>query len=118
MKAIAYRQTQFKAEPLRNVVGIGNVTAYQICVSHGPAIGCVLDGFPPGLEISAEEIRADLSRRATGKSRHTSQRREKDDVKEVREGFECGIKLSGFNDLKEGDILEAYKIEEHKRSLE
>ena len=38
MKAIAYRQTQFKAEPLRNVVGIGNVTAYQICVSHGPAI--------------------------------------------------------------------------------
>lgn len=39
MKAIAYRQTQFKAEPLRNVVGIGNVTAYQICVSHGPAIG-------------------------------------------------------------------------------
>ena len=39
MKAIAYRQTQFKAEPLRNVVGIGNVTAYQICVSHGPTIG-------------------------------------------------------------------------------
>lgn len=39
MKAIQYRQTQFKAEPLRNVVGIGNVTAYQICVSHGPTVG-------------------------------------------------------------------------------
>lgn len=46
-----------------------------------------------------------------------SLRREKDDTKEVREGFECGIKLSGFNDLKEGDILEAYKIEEVARSL-
>jgi chorismate synthase len=48
--------------------------------SHGPAIGCVIDGFPPGLEISATEIRAELLRRATGRSRHTSQRKEKDDV--------------------------------------
>lgn len=39
MNAIEYRQTQFKAEPLRNVVGFGNVTAYQICVRRGPAIG-------------------------------------------------------------------------------
>ncbi|MEZ6072415.1 MAG: translation initiation factor IF-2 [Pirellulales bacterium] len=46
-----------------------------------------------------------------------SLRREKDDTREVREGFECGIKLSGFNDLKEGDVLEAYKIEEVARTL-
>ena len=46
-----------------------------------------------------------------------SLRREKDDAKEVREGFECGMKLAGFNDLKEGDILEAYKIEEVARTL-
>jgi len=46
-----------------------------------------------------------------------SLKREKDDTKEVREGFECGIKLSGFNDLKEGDILEAYKIEKVARTL-
>ncbi|MCH8921559.1 MAG: translation initiation factor IF-2, partial [Planctomycetes bacterium] len=44
-------------------------------------------------------------------------RREKDDAREVREGLECGMKLAGFNDLKEGDILEAYKIEEVARSL-
>ena len=44
-------------------------------------------------------------------------RREKDDAREVREGLECGVKLSGFNDLKEGDILEAYKIEEVARTL-
>jgi translation initiation factor IF-2 len=46
-----------------------------------------------------------------------SLKREKDDAREVREGFECGIKLAGFNDLKEGDILEAYKIEEIRRTF-
>ena len=48
--------------------------------SHGPAIGCVIDGCPPGLEIAAEEFRTDLDRRATGKSRHTSARHEADEV--------------------------------------
>jgi len=48
--------------------------------SHGPAIGCVIDGCPPGLPIAPEEFRSDLERRATGRSRHTSQRREADEV--------------------------------------
>ena len=48
--------------------------------SHGPAIGCVIDGCPPGLPIAPEEFRTDLERRATGRSRHTSQRREADEV--------------------------------------
>ncbi len=48
--------------------------------SHGPAIGCVIDGCPPGLALAAEDFRADLERRATGRSRHTSQRREADEV--------------------------------------
>jgi chorismate synthase len=56
--------------------------------SHGPAIGCVIDGCPPGLEIDAEEIKFELARRATGKSRHTSQRREKDDVQILSGVFE------------------------------
>ncbi|NNE04806.1 MAG: chorismate synthase [Xanthomonadales bacterium] len=56
--------------------------------SHGPAIGCVVDGCPPGLEIDAEYIRAQLERRATGKSRHTSQRREEDDVQILSGVFE------------------------------
>lgn len=46
-----------------------------------------------------------------------SLKREKDDAREVREGLECGIKLGGFNDLKEGDVLEAYKIEEVARTI-
>jgi len=56
--------------------------------SHGPAIGCVIDGCPPGLEIEASEIRIELERRATGRSRHTSQRREKDDVQILSGVFE------------------------------
>jgi chorismate synthase len=48
--------------------------------SHGPAIGCVIDGCPPGLPLDASEFRADLERRATGRSRYTSQRHEADDV--------------------------------------
>ena len=46
-----------------------------------------------------------------------SLKREKDDAKEVQRGMECGIKLAGFNDVKEGDTLEAYKIEEIARTL-
>ncbi len=46
-----------------------------------------------------------------------SLKREKDDAREVREGFECGIKLAGFDDIKEGDVLEAYKIEEIARTF-
>ncbi|HEV3022907.1 MAG TPA: translation initiation factor IF-2 [Pirellulales bacterium] len=46
-----------------------------------------------------------------------SLKREKDDAREVREGLECGMKLRGFNDLKEGDLLEAYKVEEVARTL-
>ena len=45
-------------------------------------------------------------------------RRIKDDVRDVREGLECGIKLGGFNDVKEGDLLEVYKIEEIARTLD
>ena len=48
--------------------------------SHGPALGCVIDGCPPGLEIAPEEFAHDLQRRATGKSRHTSARSEADEV--------------------------------------
>ncbi|MEK7828563.1 MAG: EF-Tu/IF-2/RF-3 family GTPase, partial [Deltaproteobacteria bacterium] len=41
-----------------------------------------------------------------------SLKRFKDDVKEVATGYECGIAIEGFNDIKVGDIIEAYKIEE------
>ena len=46
-----------------------------------------------------------------------SLRRFKDDVKEVASGFECGVGIDKFNDIKEGDVLEAYTFEEIKREL-
>jgi chorismate synthase len=56
--------------------------------SHGPAIGCIIDGCPPGLALAPEEFRRDLDRRATGKSRYTSQRHEADDVEILSGVFE------------------------------
>jgi len=47
-----------------------------------------------------------------------SLRRVKDDVREVREGFECGIRISAYQDVKEGDVIEFYEIKELKRTLE
>ena len=46
-----------------------------------------------------------------------SLRREKDDVRDVREGFECGIVLRDYRDLQVGDILESYSVKEIKRTL-
>src|SRR5687768_9504883 len=48
--------------------------------SHGPAIGCVVDGLPPGIPVAPDDFRHDLERRATGRTRHTSQRHEADEV--------------------------------------
>jgi translation initiation factor IF-2 len=46
-----------------------------------------------------------------------SLRRFKDDVREVAEGFECGIGLENFNDVKEGDLIETYEVREIARTL-
>jgi len=56
--------------------------------SHGPAIGCVVDGCPPGLEITAEDIQFELDRRKPGTSRHVTQRRESDTVEILSGVFE------------------------------
>ena len=48
--------------------------------SHGPAIGCVIDGCPPGLPLAVEDLQPDLDRRKPGTSRHVTQRRESDRV--------------------------------------
>src|SRR5690242_1987463 len=56
--------------------------------SHGPLYGCVIDGCPPGLALSADDIQHDLKRRQPGTSQYTSQRREKDQVKIVSGVFD------------------------------
>jgi chorismate synthase len=56
--------------------------------SHGPAIGCVVDGCPPGMPLSADDLQRDLDRRRPGTSRHVTQRRESDTVEILSGVFE------------------------------
>jgi translation initiation factor IF-2 len=80
----------------------------------GTAAGCrVLAG-----SITRDcKVRVIRDNRVIGDYALDTLKREKDDAREVREGLECGIKLAGFNDIKEGDVFEAYKIEEVKRTF-
>ena len=71
----------------------GNTLGRLFCVtsfgeSHGPAIGCVVDGCPPGLALGEADIQADLDRRKPGTSRHVTQRREPDTVEILSGVFE------------------------------
>lgn len=80
----------------------------------GTVAGCrVLSGT---VERSSR-VRIIRDNRIIGDYPLESLKREKDDAREVREGYECGMKLGGFNDLKEGDVLEAYRVEEVARTL-
>ena len=80
----------------------GNRLGKLFCVSsfgesHGPAIGCVVDGCPPGLAISEADIQAELDRRKPGTSRHVTQRREPDTVEilsGVYEGLTTGTPIA------------------------
>ncbi len=56
--------------------------------SHGPAIGCVVDGCPPGMALSVDDIQQDLDRRKPGTSRHVTQRQESDTVEILSGVFE------------------------------
>ncbi|CCE23240.1 chorismate synthase [Methylotuvimicrobium alcaliphilum] len=56
--------------------------------SHGPALGCIVDGCPPGMALSEDDIQIDLDRRKPGTSRHTTQRREADQVRILSGVFE------------------------------
>ena len=106
-----------KLKPEERVADLGRALVQQVfTISRlGTIAGCrVLAG---AIERGCR-IRVNRDGRGIGDYPIDSLKREKDDTKEVREGYECGIKLSGFNDIKEGDILEAYKIEEVARTLD
>lgn len=71
----------------------GNTLGRLFCVtnfgeSHGPAIGCVVDGCPPGLTLAVEDIQQELDRRRPGTSRHVTQRQEADQVEILSGIFE------------------------------
>ena len=82
--------------------------------SHGPAIGCVIDGCPPGLALSEADIQPDLDRRRPGTSRHVTQRQEADAV-EILSGLFEGRTLGtaiGFTVRNEDADARAAKAKE------
>ena len=101
----------------------GNTFGTLFCVtnfgeSHGPAIGCVIDGCPPGMLLSEADIQGDLDRRRPGTSRHVTQRNEPDAVEilsGVYEGRTTGtpiallIRNQDQRSKDYGDILRAFR---------
>jgi chorismate synthase len=86
--------------------------------SHGPAIGCVIDGCPPGMELSVDDIQVELDRRRPGTSRHVTQRNEADAVEilsGVYEGKTTGtpicllIKNTDQRSKDYGNILQTFR---------
>ncbi|MBT4107124.1 MAG: chorismate synthase, partial [Proteobacteria bacterium] len=66
-------------------------TLFQVSTfgeSHGPALGCVIDGCPPGLSITQSDLQKDLDRRRPGQSKYTTQRKELDQVEILSGVFE------------------------------
>ena len=63
--------------------------------SHGPALGCVIDGCPPGIAFTVAEVQAFLNKRKPGQSRFTTQRREADEVRV----------LSGVMEGEDGELV-------------
>lgn len=103
-------------KPEQREVGLGRALVQRtFLISRlGTIAGCrVLSGT---IERNCR-VRVIRDSRIIGDYPLESLKREKDDARDVREGMECGMKLRGFNDLKDGDLLEAYKVEEVARTL-
>ncbi|MFN7173191.1 MAG: translation initiation factor IF-2, partial [Thermaurantiacus tibetensis] len=101
-------------EYFENVVGRAEVRAVFQAGKFGKAAGClVTEGFIKR-NLKARVLRDDV---IVYNGSIASLRRFKDDVTEVQKGYECGIGLEGFQDVREGDVIETYEIEERLRSL-
>ncbi|HTN73687.1 MAG TPA: translation initiation factor IF-2, partial [Pirellulaceae bacterium] len=105
-----------KLKPEERVVELGRALVKQVfTISRVGAIaGCYVAS---GTIERGCRIRVNREGRTIGDYGLDSLRREKEDVKEVQRGMECGIRLQGFNDIKKDDVLEAYKVEEVARTL-
>lgn len=83
---------------------------------HVPNVGTIAGSYiQDGKIVRSAQIRVVRDGIVIFEDKISSLKRFKDDVKEVAQGFECGIGLERFNDIKEGDILEAFIMEEIAR---
>ncbi len=102
--------------PERREVVTGRCEVRQVFHASrlGTIAGCMVT---EGQVLRSGRVRVVRDGRVLHDGRLESLRRFQDDVQEVREGFECGIKVANFDAIEEGDVLEAYRIEEVARSL-
>ncbi len=82
--------------------------------SHGPALGCIVDGCPPGLALCEDDIQQDVERRRSGTSRYTSQRREADTVRILSGVFEGRTTGTSIGLLVENQDQRSYDYEKIK----
>ncbi len=106
-----------RLKPEERVVELGRAVVKQVfSISRvGSIAGCYV---VQGLIQRGCRIRVTRDGRVIGDYALDSLKRIKEDVKEVPRGMECGIRLQGFNDIKQDDVLEAYRIEEVARTLD
>ncbi len=101
--------------PEKKEIITGNVAIRQLfSVGKLMIAGCMVTD---GLVKRSSKIRLIRDSMVIHDGELSSLKRFKDDAKEVKSGYECGLTLDDYNDLKEGDILEAYEITEVKRTL-
>ncbi|MEW6742766.1 MAG: translation initiation factor IF-2 [Planctomycetota bacterium] len=81
----------------------------------GSVAGCYVTD---GVVRRASRVRLVREGRIIYSGQLESLRRLKDDVRDVKEGFECGMKIAGYDDIKESDVIEAYEIVTHKRDVD
>jgi translation initiation factor IF-2 len=106
-----------RLKPEERVVELGRALVKQVfSISRvGTIAGCYV---AQGSIQRGCRIRVNRDGRTIGDYALDSLKRIKEDVKEVPRGMECGIRLQGFNDVKQDDVLEAYRIEEFARTLD
>ena len=106
-----------RLKPEERIVELGRALVKQVfAISRvGTIAGCYV---AQGSIQRGCRIRVNRDGRTIGDYALDSLKRIKEDVKEVPRGMECGIRLQGFNDIKQDDVLEAYRIEEFARTLD
>ena len=106
-----------RLKPEERIVELGRALVKQVfSISRvGTIAGCYV---AQGSIQRGCRVRVNRDGRTIGDYELGTLRRIKEDVKEVPRGMECGIRLIGFNDVKQDDVLEAYKIEEFARTLD
>ena len=101
-------------EKVETPLGVAEVRATFRVPKLGIIAGCYMK---EGKAVREAYLRVTRNGELIHEGDVTSLRRFKDDVKEVQEGFECGIGVQGFTDFQEGDLLEIYEVKEIKRTL-